>query len=135
MLTSLLIAMMMVGDSLTITFTGDLLLDRGIREVIDHRGVDRLFSPYVDSVFQSSNLVVANLECPVTKIVQPMYKQYQTAALPWISVRLADSLEAEELVHYNIQDLPTFFLIDKTNSLYKRDIQIKDLDKEIQSLL
>ena len=36
MLTSLLIAMMMVGDSLTITFTGDLLLDRGIREVIDH---------------------------------------------------------------------------------------------------
>ena len=77
MLTSLLIAMMMVGDSLTITFTGDLLLDRGIREVIDHRGVDRLFSPYVDSVFQSSNLVVANLECPVTKIVQPMYKQYK----------------------------------------------------------
>ena len=59
----------------------------------------------------------------------------QTAALPWISVRLADGLEAEELVHYNIQDLPTFFLIDKTNSLYKRDIQIKDLDKEIQSLL
>ena len=59
----------------------------------------------------------------------------QTAALPWISVRLPEGLEAPELAHYNIQDLPTFFLIDKTNSLYKRDIQIKDLDKEIQSLL
>lgn len=59
----------------------------------------------------------------------------QTAALPWISVRLPEGLDAPELAHYNIQDLPTFFLIDKTNSLYKRDIQIKDLDKEIQSLL
>ena len=59
----------------------------------------------------------------------------QTAALPWISVRLPEGLEAPELAHYNIQDIPTFFLIDKTNSLHKRDIQIKDLDKEIQSLL
>lgn len=59
----------------------------------------------------------------------------QTAALPWINVRLPEGLEAPELVHYNIQDIPTFFLIDKTNSLHKRDIQIKDLDKEIQSLL
>lgn len=59
----------------------------------------------------------------------------QTAALPWISVRLPEGLDAPELAHYNIQDLPTFFLIDKTNSLHKRDIQIKDLDKEIQSLL
>ena len=59
----------------------------------------------------------------------------QTAALPWISVRLPEGLESSELVQYNIQDLPTFFLIDKTNSLHKRDIQIKDLDKEIQSLL
>ena len=59
----------------------------------------------------------------------------QTAALPWINVRLPEGLEAPELAHYNIQDIPTFFLIDKTNSLHKRDIQIKDLDKEIQSLL
>ena len=59
----------------------------------------------------------------------------QTAALPWISVRLPEGLDAPELAHYNIQDIPTFFLIDKTNSLHKRDIQIKDLDKEIQSLL
>lgn len=98
MLTSLLIAMMMVGDSLTITFTGDLLLDRGIREVIDHRGVDRLFSPYVDSVFQSSNLVVANLECPVTKIVQPMYKQYIFRGEPeWLS-----ALKVHGITHLNL---------------------------------
>ena len=33
------------------------------------------------------------------------------------------------------QQLPTFFLVDKNNVLYKRDAQIKNLDAEIQSLL
>lgn len=59
----------------------------------------------------------------------------QTAALPWISVRDPKSVNSEYLLRYNVQDLPTFFLIDKSNSLYKRDAQIKDLDAEIQSLL
>ena len=90
--------MVMVSDSLTITFTGDLLLDRGIREVINHRGVDYLFSPSVDSVFQSSNLVVANLECPVTKIVQPMYKQYIFRGEPeWLP-----TLKAHGITHLNL---------------------------------
>ena len=98
MLKTLLLAMIMVSDSLTITFTGDLLLDRGIREVINHRGVDHLFSPYVDSVFQSSDLVVANLECPVTKIVQPMYKQYIFRGEPeWLPV-----LKAHGITHLNL---------------------------------
>ena len=59
----------------------------------------------------------------------------QTAALPWVTVRDPDGLESTVLSRYNVQTIPTFFLIDKTNSLYKRDVQIKDLDKEIQSLL
>lgn len=59
----------------------------------------------------------------------------QTAALPWICVRDENSVNSNLLVLYNIQQLPTFFLVDKTNTLYKRDAQIKDLDAEIQSLL
>ena len=59
----------------------------------------------------------------------------QTAALPWISVRDPQGLNSVVLTHYNVQAIPTFFLIDKTNTLDKRDVQIKDLDKEIQSLL
>ena len=39
------------------------------------------------------------------------------------------------LVQYNVQRLPTFFLVDRNNVLFKRDSQIKDLDKTIQSLL
>lgn len=59
----------------------------------------------------------------------------QTAALPWISVRDKDGLNSQTLSLYNVQEVPDFFLIDKTNSLVKRAVQIKDLDKEIAALL
>lgn len=59
----------------------------------------------------------------------------QVKALPWISVHDADALESNYLVRYNVQSIPTFFLINRNNALEKRDAQIKDLDHEIQSLL
>lgn len=59
----------------------------------------------------------------------------QTAALPWVNVHEPEGAESRYLLRYNVQSIPTFFLIDRTNTLYKRDAQIKDLDKEIQSLL
>lgn len=59
----------------------------------------------------------------------------QTEALPWISVRDEDGLESENLVRYNVQTIPTFFLIDKNNVLQKRDVQVRNLDAEIQSML
>ena len=36
---------------------------------------------------------------------------------------------------YNVQQVPTFFLIDKNNTLQKRDAQIKNVEAEIKSLL
>lgn len=59
----------------------------------------------------------------------------QTAALPWINVRDEDALNSSYLVRYNVQQIPTFFLIDRNNTLHKRDAQIKDLDNEIEGLL
>lgn len=59
----------------------------------------------------------------------------QTAALPWICVHDDAAMNSNLLTLYNIQQLPTFFLVDKSNVLYKRDAQIKNLDAEIQSLL
>lgn len=59
----------------------------------------------------------------------------QTAALPWICVHDDDAMNSNLLLQYNIQRLPTFFLVDKNNVLFKRDSQIKDLDQAIQSLL
>lgn len=59
----------------------------------------------------------------------------QTAALPWINVHDPDNIESQYLARYNVQSIPTFFLISRANSLYKRDAQIKDIDAEIKSLL
>jgi len=55
----------------------------------------------------------------------------QTAAIPWISVHDDGTAAAT----YNVQAVPTYFLIDKTGTLHKRDSQIKDLEAEIKSLL
>ena len=56
----------------------------------------------------------------------------QTAALPWVSVRDESGASARS---YNVQGIPTCFLIDRSNSLYKRAEQIKDVEAEIKSLL
>ena len=58
----------------------------------------------------------------------------QTAALPWISVRV-DENNSGFLTVYNIQTLPEFFLIDRGNNLVSRSQQISDIDKSILSLL
>ena len=59
----------------------------------------------------------------------------QTAALPWISVRDADGVQSQQLMLYNVQTVPDFFLIDRNNNLVKRAAQIKDLEAEIRKLL
>lgn len=59
----------------------------------------------------------------------------KTAALPWVSVWDENGTHSAVLSQYNVQTLPTFFLIDRNNTLQKRDAQIKDLDAEIQTLL
>lgn len=57
----------------------------------------------------------------------------QTAALPWISTRVGDDTRVLQL--YNVQQVPTFFLLDRNCNVVKRDAQIKDIDAEIKALL
>lgn len=58
----------------------------------------------------------------------------QTAALPWISTRVDDNTSSV-LQLYNVQQVPTFFLLDRSCNVVKRDAQIKDIDAEIKALL
>ena len=58
-----------------------------------------------------------------------------TAALPWICVRVEGGIQGQSLQLYNVQSIPTFFLIDRSNTLKARDAQIKDLDEAIKNLL
>ena len=84
--------------AVSILFTGDILLDRGVREVINHRGADYLFAQEVDSLFASCDYVVGNLECPATTIRQPDFKRYVFRAEPeWLDV-----LRAHGITHLNL---------------------------------
>ncbi len=59
----------------------------------------------------------------------------QTAALPWISVRDVQGLSSQSLLLYNVQSVPDYFLIDRTNTLRKRSQQVRDIEADIKSLL
>ncbi len=75
------------GDTLSLSFTGDILLDRGVRQFIRIKGADGLFSKSIDSLFNHSKIVIGNLECPATKIEAPMFKRYIFRAEPeWLEV-------------------------------------------------
>ena len=72
------------SGSLKICFVGDLLLDRGVRNQINKRGVAALFNK-VKPLFVKADAVVANLECPVTKVLSPVNKKYIFRAEPeWL---------------------------------------------------
>lgn len=96
---SLLLSVSAFGaDTLNIVFTGDILLDRGVRRVINLHGMDHLFSDGIDSVFQSAQIVVSNLECPATKIEAPVFKQYIFRGEPeWL-----DTLKQHGITHLNL---------------------------------
>ena len=86
------------SDTLTIVFTGDILLDRGVRKVISQHGVGHLFSDGVDSVLRSAQIVVGNLECPATKIEAPVQKRFIFRAEPeWL-----DTLRQHGITHLNL---------------------------------
>lgn len=69
----------------SIIFTGDILLDRGVRQIIERKGVDILFTKAIDSIFAQADVVVGNLECPATKIKDPVQKRYIFRAEPeWL---------------------------------------------------
>jgi len=86
------------GAQSTVLFTGDILLDRGVRRVIEQKGADALFTRGIDSVFARADAVVGNLECPATKIHAPTYKRFIFRAEPeWL-----ETLRAHGITHLNL---------------------------------
>ena len=85
-------------DTLTIAFTGDILLDRGVRKCIEKNGTDAIFSASIDSLFRTCKLVVGNLECPATKIQQRVYKRFMFRAEPeWLQ-----TMKKHGITHLNL---------------------------------
>ncbi len=74
-LTCLFLSSCRSDESLSVCFTGDLLLDRGVQEQINIKGVNSLFK-YVQPVFTQYDAVAVNLECPITNVSSPVHKKY-----------------------------------------------------------
>lgn len=63
-------------DSLVILLTGDVLLDRGVRQqALRYGGWQWLFSG-TDSLFRTADATVINLECPLTETATPLGKRF-----------------------------------------------------------
>ena len=74
------------SDTLSVVFTGDILLDRGVRKRIEYLGLRSLVGPKLQQVFKQSRFVVGNLECPATKIKRPVFKRFVFRGEPeWLS--------------------------------------------------
>ena len=86
------------ADSITVSLTGDIMLDRGVRKRIELNGIDRLFPPAIDSIFRFSDYVIGNLECPATQVKTPAYKKFVFRAEPeWLT-----SLRKHGFTHLNL---------------------------------
>ena len=55
--------------------------------------------------------------------------------LPWICVRDKNGAQSNYLRSYNVQSIPTYFLIDRNGNIMLRDTQVNDLNKEVLKLL
>jgi poly-gamma-glutamate capsule biosynthesis protein CapA/YwtB (metallophosphatase superfamily) len=71
-------------NELSIIFGGDVMLDRGIRAQINHKGVS-YFTDELAPEFSKVDYAIVNLECPVTDNASPLTKQYVFRAEPtWL---------------------------------------------------
>lgn len=87
-----------VGEATTILFTGDILLDRGVRRYLQHGGMRRIISDEMGDFLRSADIVVGNLECPTTTILSPAFKRFVFRGDPqWL-----DSLRYYGFTHLNL---------------------------------
>ncbi len=110
------------SDTLTVTFAGDVLLDRGVRRYIESNNgdADCLFSRSVDSVFALSQLIVANLECPATKIEMPVFKKFIFRGEPeWLEPLARHGITHLNLANNHSIDQGRAGLIDTRDNIVK----------------
>lgn len=55
--------------------------------------------------------------------------------LPWICVRDREGANSKYLVTFNVNKIPTYFIVNREGNIIARDVQISDLRNEIEKLL
>lgn len=82
----LLISCKKQKGSMTIYFTGDILLDRGFRKIVEYKGTAGM-AGNCSQIFRNADFVIGNLECPATKRKEPVNKRFVFRAEPeWLKI-------------------------------------------------
>ena len=121
-----------ISRTSSIIFTGDILLDRGVRKVIERKGIDCLFTKQVDSLFHSADVVVGNLECPATNIKAPMQKRFIFRGEPiWLSALKKHGFTHLNLANNHSIDQGRNGLIDTQRNILKNKIKPVGIGKNM----
>lgn len=104
-------------ECLSVVFTGDVLLDRGVRHKIEKQGVESLFTS-VAPVFRQADATVINLECPLTSVESPLHKKYIFRAEPvWAKALYEAGITHAALANNHTMDQGRSGLTDTYNHL------------------
>ena len=117
----------------SILFTGDILLDRGVRKVIEHHGIDYLFTRQMDSLFRASQVVVGNLECPATSIKAPVQKRFIFRGEPeWLGALKKHGFTHLNLANNHSIDQGRKGLTDTKENILKAKLEPVGMGKNLQ---
>ena len=109
-------------ECLSIAFTGDVLLDRGVRQQIQRGGVKDLFAS-VAPLFHQVDATVINLECPATSVHSPLHKKYIFCAEPgWMEELAKAGISHAALANNHTMDQGRSGLIDTYQHLLSAGI-------------
>ena len=103
------------------------------------------FTVYEDPQISSRNIKLRELYNKYSELGFDIYQisydtrenfwQMSASNLPWKCVRDGEGLGSSNTLLYNIQQIPTYYLINKENEIVLRDNQITDIESEIEKLL
>jgi poly-gamma-glutamate capsule biosynthesis protein CapA/YwtB (metallophosphatase superfamily) len=112
------------SGKLTVNFTGDVLLDRGVRSYINQKGPESLFH-LISPLLARADFNVANLECPVTSESSPVTKQYVFRAEPrWLETVRKSGITHLGLANNHSMDQGRKGLIETALNLEKNHLSV-----------
>ncbi|MBR4848910.1 MAG: AhpC/TSA family protein [Bacteroidaceae bacterium] len=120
------------GDSISLSSLAGkvVLLDFTIYEdaKISSRNINlrKIYNKYHDKGFEIYQ---------ISYDAREHFWQQSASNLPWTCVRDGEGAYSSYIKLYNVQRLPTFYLINRENEITLRDVQIENLEKEIEQLL
>lgn len=111
-------------QSYEVIFVGDLLLDRGVRERIKYVGIEGLVDQSIVEEFRRVDHVVANLECPVTKLKSPINKRYIFRGEPeWLKYLQTSGITHLNLANNHSMDQGREGLVDTYENILEYGLQ------------